>query len=524
MARLSVSSWIGNAAAVLCGGFGAVTQRAREAGCSRQTVYKHAVRVEHAVKESANGQPTYQELWAENQGLARENEELWQAFSESVFFPKSKQQQFATTAIAMGLSLSQALLLLAIVLPASTCPSRATLGRWLAHWAARAGELLRVLDRHCQKWVVCLCIDEIFLGRKPVLVGVEPHSMAWVIGQKAEHRDGLTWREALQPWGRLEYAVADAGTGLRKGLALVREARQDVVDAPAMEVGLDVFHIKKEALPVITRMWRKVESVWEKAEAADREVARCRRQGEDARKAAATAHHAWAAAERAFREAEAIEAAWRRAAAALELFRPDGSLNERAWAEAEIAAALTGLDATEWSKVRRMLSDPCALTFLDRMHRQLREAEPNESLRAELVRLWWLRRRRAAESRGTQAGRAHAAHLVQTVVCEKLALSWRESYVRVSQVLQHTVRASSVVECMNSVIRMHQARHRSLTQPLLDLKRLWWNTRPFREGRRRERSPYQHLGVRLPVEGFWSLLQLAPEDLSQHLSTLPVAL
>jgi hypothetical protein len=41
--------------------------------------------------------------------------------------------------------------------------------------------------------------------------------------------------------------------------------------------------------------------------------------------------------------------------------------------------------------------------------------------------------------------------------------------------LWSTVRASSAVECMNSVIRMHQARHRRLTQPLLDRKRLYWN-------------------------------------------------
>ncbi|OYV84483.1 MAG: hypothetical protein B7Z73_15345, partial [Planctomycetia bacterium 21-64-5] len=277
--------------------------------------YTHAARVEQAVDELLNGTPTCQELLAENQRLTRENEELWEAFAESVHFPESKQQQFTVTAASMGLSLSQVLVLQAIVLPASQCRSRATLGRWLTTWAARAAELLRVLDRACQELVVCLCIDEIFLSRKPVLVGVEPQSMAWVIGHKAERRDGLTWQAALSPWWRVEYVVADAGSGLRKGLALVREERQGDSEAPTMEVGLDVFHIKKEALPVMIRMWQKVESVWEKAEAADREVARCRRQGQDARKAAIHAHHAWVAAERAFQEAEKVEAAWRRATA-----------------------------------------------------------------------------------------------------------------------------------------------------------------------------------------------------------------
>jgi len=79
------------------------------------------------------------------------------------------------------------------------------------------------------------------------------------------------------------------------------------------------------------------------------------------------------------------------------------------------------------------------------------------------------------------------------------------------------VRASSVVECMNSVVRMHQARHRSLTQPLLDWKRLYWNCRAFRTGHRRKKSPYELQGLRLPTRDWWELLRLTPEQLRQQL-------
>jgi len=525
MARLSVASWIGNAAAVMCGSWGAVSRRAREAGCSRQTVYEHAARVEAAVADLEQGGTERQQLRDEVQRVRQENGQLWEALDQSVDFSIAQQQRFLATASAMGLSLTQVLSLLAIVLPAGQCPSRATLGCWLATWSARAGRILQVLDRTCKELVVTLCIDEIFFRRQPVLVGVEPHSMAWVIGRKEEDRKGQTWQEALRPWSQMEYAVADAGTGLRKGLSLIQEARQDDPNAPRLEVGLDVFHIKKEALPVIRRGWQKLEAIWEKAEQADREVARLRQRGEDARGAAIRARHAWEKAEKAFQEAERIEAAWQRAAEALGVFRPDGQLNDRTWAKAEIHAAIEELSGSEWSKVRRMLSDPCALTFLDRLHRQLREVESNEPLREALLRLWWLRRQRAAEARSSQvAATAHAAHVIQTVLCEKIDPNWRESYRRVARVLLRTVRASSVVECMNSVIRMHQARHRTLTQPLLDLKRLWWNCRTFREGKRRGRSPYQHLGLQLPTCDFWELLQMDPEDLLQKVSTHEVAL
>jgi hypothetical protein len=99
------------------------------------------------------------------------------------------------------------------------------------------------------------------------------------------------------------------------------------------------------------------------------------------------------------------------------------------------------------------------------MHRQLQEAQPDEEWLGELVRLWWLRRQRPrGSSSGSIAGSGHVAHLVQMVACHHEDANWRESYQRVARVLRQTVRASSAVECMNSVLRMHQARHRTVTQ------------------------------------------------------------
>jgi len=50
-------------------------------------------------------------------------------------------------------------------------------------------------------------------------------------------------------------------------------------------------------------------------------------------------------------------------------------------------------------------------------------------------------------------------------------------------------RASSLVEGINSVVRMQQARHRRLTPGLVNLKRLYWNCREFRTGRRKGHTP-----------------------------------
>ena len=198
------------------------------------------------------------------------------------------------------------------------------------------------------------------------------------------------------------------------------------------------------------------------------------------------------------------------------MFRSDGRIKDRTTAQAELAAVVEELPGNEWAKVRRMLVDPRTLTFLDRMHRQLAEMEPNESLRRELAHLWWLRRQRRL---GTDDPLLQSCILVQQVLCERLGVKWRESYRQVVGVIRQVVRASSLVECMNSVIRMHQARHRQVSQPMLDLKRLYWNCRPFREGRRRGRSPYSILGLPTSPANWWALLKTDPAQLARKLST-----
>ena len=206
---------------------------------------------------------------------------------------------------------------------------------------------------------------------------------------------------------------------------------------------------------------------------------------------------------------------WRRAKAALELFRPEGQLNDRAWAAAELTAVCQKIRGVPWQKVRSFLQDGRTLTFLERMHRRLGEAEPRAAVRAALVELWRLEHRAAAG--------AVVLSGMQRVICAHLAADWEAAYQRVSQVLGSVVRASSAVECVNSVLRMQQARHRTVTQPLLDLKRLYWNCRAFRSGRRRRQCPYQHLGVKLPTYAFWELLHEDPQKLAEKLSTHALA-
>jgi hypothetical protein len=522
MAKLSVLAWIGNAAAVLCGRHGDVTHQAQQAGCSRQAAYQHAHQVQQAVTDLQAGGPSREELLRRCRQLREENDQLWAALGDAIDFPQTKWRQFVAAAAALGLSLQQTWVLLAIVLPAACCPSRATLGRWVRQAAQRASRVLRVVDRACRGLVRTLCLDEIFCHRLPLLIGVQPHSFAWLVGQRGPDRTGETWCQALAPWPQLTYAVVDGGSGLRRGLELVQQQwqRQEPLLPPVpLATNLDNFHIQQEGQRALRREWQAAEHWWVVAEEADRDVARASRQGRKKSGPVKRALCAWAKAERAFAQAQQREAAWKRAAAALEWFRPDGRLNDRGWAEAEIAAAVRELPGERWAKTCRMLRDARALTFLDRLAEELGQAEPRAAVRDAVVELWRLEHR---GGRGPGAAGVLAAAL-QGQVCRQLAPDWQASAARVGAVLGQAVRASSVVECMNSVVRMHQARHRTLTQPLLDWKRLYWNCRDFAEGKRRGHCPYEHLGLRLPTYDAYALSQMDPEELAQQLSTAKVA-
>ena len=329
MRTIPIGRWIANAAAGLTGFYGAVTEKAQETGCSRQCIYDHTYKVVAAVEAQHSGGPTREELIHQNEALRRENAELWNWLFQTIEFPLLAQQKFTVVALGMGLSLDQTLVLLAILLGARAALSRSTIHRWRQAAGAAAGVVLKRLDRACRALVLVGCLDEIFFRRQPVLVGVEPMSMVWFLGKKVASHNGLTWFAELQPWTSLNYVTSDAGAGLKAGIARMQKLRGQTNQVP-LEKGLDVFHTKREGQRALRVIWMRVERAWKRAEAADRALKQARWQGRSERKLTQQVHEAWTKAFSAFKLYEKREAVWKRAELALDVFRPDGQLNDRA--------------------------------------------------------------------------------------------------------------------------------------------------------------------------------------------------
>jgi hypothetical protein len=166
MFKLPIRTWVCNAAAVFSGPHGAVTQQADQAGCSRETVYEHAQKVEQRLADSATGPAELAELRAENQRLKQVIATLTRKDEDRIRLDKAKQRELATTTFAMGLSLRQIEDVLGLLLAESDTkpPDHSTVGHWIEEQAEHAGGLLRALDARCAPLVQTLCLDEIFFG------------------------------------------------------------------------------------------------------------------------------------------------------------------------------------------------------------------------------------------------------------------------------------------------------------------------------------------------------------------------
>ena len=423
---------------------------------------------------------------------------------------RNKQRQAGVTLHARGLSLNQIEDVFALLLPKGRAPDRSPVGHGVRQAEHQAGRVLPALDAQARPRAETMALDEIFFRRQPCLVGVESASRALLLCQRSADRTAATWKQALVPFTGLNYVCADAG--LQKALVQV-DAERRHEDRPPLERGLDPFHTAQEAQRVLGRLWKRVEVRWDEAEEADRKVSAAHRKVHDGRGPATRARVAWKRMASAMEWYDGRRAAWQQARQALTLLQPNGPLNDRTQAERAIAAACVGLPGRPWKKVPAFLTDRRTLTFLDRTQRQVVAAEARPEVRAALRPLtrcpgWggWSGPRRPAGKAGEPTWRRWWS----SAWLRRLAEDWAESYSRVRGMLAGAVRASSAVACLNSVLRMQQGRQRCRSQGMLDLKRLYGNCRRFRSGKRKDRCPYELLGLELPTFDFWEVLHTDP--------------
>jgi hypothetical protein len=518
MGMVAPQQRIASAFFVLHGNYGDVSRHAQQRGVCRQRVYREAAWLQDFL---TGEQQELQRLRFECRQLKQQQIQLEQRLATSVVIDEEMQALLASVGQARGVTLRDCRELLEVLIPGKVL-SLASLGRRTQAAGKKAGKLLAVFDEVARQRVREVAADEIYV-KAPVLMVVEPESLCWISGQLSDEVSGQAWQEQFGRLPNLEQVTRDGGKGLEKGVALVNATRQKQDQSPVVDQG-DHFHALWGGRVGLRKQELRARTTLAEAEAAQKELAECGRQGHKRTGPAVRASHAWKKAEKAMDTWEERERVWQRTKEALQLFTPTGELNTRAHAEAALAETLSQLPNADFAKVKRQLQQPEMLNYLDRVQQKVADLPFPEEAKQAAIRQEGLRRRpETLQGEGPQAAILRGILLMCTVVLNKTDAAG-QAVAAVKDIIRRAYRASSLVECINSVLRMHQAGHRRMTQGLLDLKRLYWNCHRFSSGSRRKTTPYERLGLFLP-EGFrwWDLLKLTPEQLKDKLSTAKAA-
>jgi hypothetical protein len=521
MGMVAINRRIGSAFFVVCGRYGDVSQFAQEQGISRQYVYREAKRVTASIEGTICRQ-RITELEAEAAKWRQQAEELQHRLAMAVVIDPEKQAEFATVGQASGVTLPQCRTLLEVLIRDETL-SVATLGRRTQAAGKKAGPLLKVLDEHALRRIRDAAADEIYVS-DPVLMVVEQDSLYWSCGRLTENVTGEVWSQEFARLPNLEQVARDSGSGLARGVALANAQREQQGQESVVDQG-DHFHALWKGGVGLRRAKRRASKALSVAETAQKALDACARQGRPRAVPAGHAARAWKKAEKAMDEWRDGERVWQQTKDALPLITPEGELNTRARAEAVLAQTLPQLPDSDFAETKRQLQKPEMLNYLDRVQKELGKLPFPEEVTKAAVQQEALRRRpELLKGETPKAAALRGMMLVCAVILAKAGEVGPQAVDAVREILRRAYRASSLVECVNSVLRMHQAQHRKMTQGLLDLKRLYWNCHTFRAGRRRGKTPYQRLGLPWP-EGlrWWDLLKLTPEQLREQLSTAKTA-
>ncbi len=352
---------------------------------------------------------------------------------------------------------------------------------------------------------------------------VEPESLCWLGARYTETVTGEAWAQELGTLPNLEQVTRDGGKALSTGVALLSGQRQTQGQPALVDQG-DHFHALRGRGGNLYWYQVRARQALTKAEAAQEKLEECGRQGQARGPAAASARAAWKRAEQAMDRWCVVERCWRRTKEAVTLFTSEGELNSRTHAAAVLAETLPQLPEQGFAKSKRALQKAEMLSYLDRVQQKIQALPFAEELKAAAVRQEGLRRRpELLRGENAQAAAMRGVLLMCALVLSKAGALGEQAVAAVRDICRRACRASSLVECVNSVLRMQQARHRRLSQDLLDLKRLYWNCHRFRTGRRRGTTPYQRLGVPWPEGRWWEVLKITPELLQEKLSTMEKA-
>ena len=208
---------------------------------------------------------------------------------------------------------------------------------------------------------------------------------------------------------------------------------------------------------------------------------------------------------------------------AFEFFTPEGCFNSTATRPKKrlSRARCRTWSGSAWAKTRRLLLRRESFTFLDQAVQRLAGLGLDPEDLSALLDLEGLRRQPRRLGNDARVGRDPGLGVGPHGPIDEDATRLARSSTAGSPRVGRGVASSSLVECVNSVVRMQQWRHRKI-----DAGVCWTSSRLVLESSsgsapaalNKNQTPYSLLGLKLPDLSFWEFLKLTPEELRKQLS------
>jgi hypothetical protein len=346
--------------------------------------------------------------------------------------------------------------------------------------------------------LVVFLSDELFANGHPILVTVEPSSSALLRVELSETRQWEDWKahwECLEDNGyHAIYLVCDGGQALRKAQkkALADIFRQpDTYHAIAHRLGGFVKRLERDAYTAIEQEYAAEKKITRATTTATRQT--CRTNATKARNRAAQKIDRY----------EDYTYLYHCLVDELRLFDDTGQLRPRQEAEGNMEAALELLDTLEVGyisaavqKVRHTL--PELLTYFDVAQSVVAQRDTlplaQETLRTLCLAYQWQKRLIKAKTPKARQYCAAQERLYLNVAADDLHEDDEDLKEQVYRTLDQIVQSSSLVECLNSIIRPYLNTTRNhVTQELLNLVMFYHNHRRYKDGKREGNTPREIL-------------------------------
>ncbi len=494
------------------GGFyGVVTDLANAYNTNRQRVYDILNRTREAFHPKPPGPTAKPEesleqrnaaLEAENASLRARVAELEAKLENSVEITHERVRALSLTLTVLPVSYRDARDIVALAYGEKYALSEASLSEMVQYYGTIAGLIL--LDEEVTAKFSSACIDEIFFHQTPILVVVDPDSMAVGACERSEDRTGESWHTVLSHFPHLSYVISDAARGIGRGVYLT--------DGILLHQK-DLYHLLSE----ISRTTRRLESGLEKLLKAEVEAwqdwATGRIYTKTMEKTLATVIRQLELMEQYYQALELLDYAF-------SSMTSDYQVNTREHGHqilSDVIQRLQSLTELEVDNLIEILEKraPGCLVFLDQLQHELSsipvELEEDGEFTVDQIREWAIQEvcleQAMMDEPTDEVFSAYRSLWEKVRSLKKLIPLFLQVVSEVRRILYRPKRASSLVECYNSILRPIQQVKKHVTQEFLWLKALHHNMKTFKQGKRKGKSPFQLLEIDFGKQDWIRLLE-----------------